>query len=227
MMLEVIASALDDALAAEAGGATRIEVVSHLDLGGLTPEFTLAEAITKRVRIPARLMIRPRDTFALAGGPELQDLLDAIRHFAQLPSDGLVLGYVQGDGVDIETLQEVCAATPTSHITFHRAIDQCANPLAALRSLIQLPQVDWVLTSGGTGDWAERAAYLARMQAQVASINVLAGGGVDEDAIRIVCEHTPLRAFHIGRAAREGQRVDGRVSERKVAELRCRLDQYG
>ena len=223
-MLEVIACTLDDALAAEQGGATRLEVVSRLDQDGLTPPLALVESIIARVHIPARAMIRPRDAFDVADAAETQVLRDAARQFAQLPVDGLVLGYVRDATVDIGTMRELCDVTLTMPITFHRAIDACADPMAALQSLRQFTQIDCVLTSGGNGDWATRAVSLIAMQAHMPSINVLVGGGVDADAIRFLCSHTPLRAFHAGRAAREPQTVDGRVSEAAVAALRQALD---
>ena len=224
MLLEVIACTLDDALAAEDGGATRLEVVAHLDRDGLTPPIELVESIITRVSIPVRVMIRPRDAFEVTDRTEIHHMRDTIRSFAQFPIDGLVLGYVHKGRVDKRTVEVLCTAAPKARVTFHRAIDTCADAIVALKSLQQLGRVDCVLMSGGAGTWPERADRLGLMQTVAPEMTVLVGGGVDEAAIHFLCSHTQLRAFHAGRAAREPHHVDGHVSENAVATLRAAMD---
>ena len=72
--LEVIASTLEDGIAAEAGGADRLEVVRELDRGGLTPAIALVEALIARVRLQAApevvredCFVDPADAFDAAG----------------------------------------------------------------------------------------------------------------------------------------------------------------
>lgn len=224
MILEIIACSLDDALAAEQGGATRLEVVSHLDQDGLTPSFDLVEAILVRVQIPIRVMVRERNTLDVTDADELARLHDSAQQFCQLPIDGLVMGFASVSAINTTTLTHM--SDLHNRITFHRAFDECADPTQAINVLKRFASVDCILTSGGAGDWGIRTQRLTTLQRRAGDIAVLIGDGVDETAIRTVCETTTLRAFHVGRAVREPQETWGRVSKNRVAALRNTLTTF-
>ena len=56
MLLEICCGSVDDALAAQAGGADRIELNSALFLGGLTPSVGSVIEVKRQVTIPAMVM---------------------------------------------------------------------------------------------------------------------------------------------------------------------------
>ncbi|MBK7599246.1 MAG: hypothetical protein IPJ07_12290 [Acidobacteria bacterium] len=49
-ILEVIACSVDDAVAAQSGGADRLEIISHFELGGLTPPINLVQDVVSSVK---------------------------------------------------------------------------------------------------------------------------------------------------------------------------------
>jgi copper homeostasis protein len=226
VILEIIATSLDDALAAEQGGATRLEVVAHLNQDGLTPSLALVESIVTRVCIPARAMVRARNTFDVQDAGELIELQTAAREFGQLSVDGLVQGFINENHIDQDTCTALQACAPHLPITFHRAFDALPNPIIAMHALRDVGYFDCVLTSGGTGSWSERAHRLNQLHAHAAHVTVLVGSGVDEALITYLCEHTPIRAFHAGRAARDPALVDAPVSEQRVRAMRNALDAF-
>ena len=75
-LLEVIACTVDDAVAAERGGADRIELVRDLGRGGLTPDIALTAAVVDAVRIPVRVMIREDEPFVVSDPEVSQALCD-------------------------------------------------------------------------------------------------------------------------------------------------------
>ncbi|HTV00194.1 MAG TPA: copper homeostasis protein CutC [Luteitalea sp.] len=220
--LEVIVMSVDDAVRAEEGGATRVEVVRDIHQDGLTPDRSLVEGLLARVRIPLRVMVRPRNTF-LVGDPAHRDEIrrDAER-FADLPVD-VVTGYVRAaaDGtseLDEEALALVTERVPRARITVHRAVERLtADPSAALH---RCAAVDRVLSGGGAGSWQERMARLVDLQARIAPVRVIVGGGVTDEGVALLAEQPSLTELHVGRLARVDASFTQTVDVATVARLR-------
>ena len=205
-MLEVIALSLADALAAEAGGAARLEVTCAIDQDGLTPPLDLVERILAQVRIPVRVMLRPRDSFEITDERELTAICEQAHTLARLPIDGLVLGWLCDGAIDLPTLHAVAAAAPHTRMTFHRAIEHAYDLDAALDALRTIPQIDTILHSGGVHLSSDaRIAFLRDLHSRALPLALLAGGGLDASLITRLRRETPVRAFHVGRSVRQGQ----------------------
>jgi copper homeostasis protein len=221
--LEIIVLSLDDAVAAEEGGATRLEVVRDIHEDGLTPDVRLVEQLLGRVRIPLRVMVRPRNTFLLGDAAHRAELAHDAALFTDLPVD-LVTGYVRrgADGrteLDEEALALVAGLAPRAAITVHRAIEHVeVDPAAMLKCY---PAVDHVLSGGGPGTWHARAAALAGLQEALAPIRVIVGGGVTMEAIAELASRPGLRELHVGRIARAGESFRSPVDATIVATLRA------
>ena len=72
-ILEVIACSVADAIAAQKGGANRLEIVRDLERGGFTPSIELVHAIRDEVHLPLRVMVRESDGYQTAGETEKVD----------------------------------------------------------------------------------------------------------------------------------------------------------
>ena len=117
--LEVIALSVEDGIAAQAGGATRLEVVRDILADGLTPDVRLVEALLARVGIPLRVMIRPRNTFLVADQAHRQEIARDALLFADLPVD-VVTGYIRSTA-DAQALADrrlQAASREYVHVTF-------------------------------------------------------------------------------------------------------------
>ena len=226
LLLEVIACSLTDAIEAEQGGAGRLEIVSELKRGGLTPFFDLVAQIKQRVNIPLRVMLRESDGFGITSAGEVDRLCAAAERFAALAVDGLVLGFLKDGEVDIALTQRVLAHAPDTRATFHHAFEATRDKSSALSAIKRLPQVDRVLSHGGT-DGLDLRVQRLKQYATIGApeLTILAGGGITNDAIlKISCE-TNIREFHVGRAARSQFLVDGIVQASLVRALVNTLDQ--
>lgn len=220
--LEIIVLSVDDAVAAEEGGATRLEVVRDIHEDGLTPLVNLVEQLLARVRIPLRVMVRPRNVFVVGDETHRQEIARDAALFADLPVD-LVTGYIRQDAqgrheVDEEALALVIEQAPRAKVTFHRAIERLdVDPTSALA---RHPAVDHVLSGGGGGSWDVRAAALASLQEAIAPSRVIAGGGITLDGIAALAAHPGLRELHVGRVARVDASFANPVDPTVVATLR-------
>ena len=219
-MLEVIACSVADAMAAQKGGASRLEVVRELDRGGLTPSIELVRAIKEVVELPLRVMVRESDGYAIADELEIERLCEAAAAFSNLNVDGLVLGFLKRDAIDLDLTSRVLACAPKLKATFHHAFEDAADQLQAVNQLKSLPQVDRILSSGGSGEWEVKRLRLAAYERAAApEVRIIAGGGIDMNAIEILRRTTSIREYHVGRAAREGFKVAGAVQADLVREL--------
>jgi copper homeostasis protein len=191
---------------------------------GLTPALALVEQLLQRVRIPLRVMVRPRNTFLVGDALHRDEIARDAAQFADLPVD-VVTGYVRAsaDGsseLDEDALALVAARVPRARITVHRAVERIsAHPGDALR---RCAQVDRVLSGGGAGTWQVRADALERLQAGIAPVRVIVGGGVTVEGVEALAVRTTLRELHVGRIARVGESFEQPVSVEAVATLAAR-----
>jgi copper homeostasis protein len=219
-MLEVIACSLSDAIAAEQGGADRIELISHFEAGGLTPSLGLVRDALRYVKIPVRVMLRASEDFNVTDEAEQQQLCETAKKLAALPIDGIVCGFLRGDAIDHALLRRVLTAAKPLKVTFHRAFEELSDPLSALRELKQYPNIDTILTSGGKGSKLERVACLGVCHRfALPEIKILAGGGMTPEMIQQLRRHTHLTDFHLGTFVRAPQTITGQVSPARVREV--------
>jgi copper homeostasis protein len=219
-LLEVIVTSVRDAVEAELGGASRLEVVRELERGGLTPSPRLVQEIVAAIRIPVRVMVRESDGYTISGPEERDRLCRTARELCGVGVAGLVLGFARGRSVDLMTTMEVLASAAGLRATFHHAFDDLADTVGTLAALKACGRIDCILTRGGEGTAAERGARL-RTLAQTAGpeIAVMIGGGVDAAVVRALRREPAIGAFHVGRAARAPASAAGRVSAAKVRAL--------
>lgn len=233
LLLEVIACSVEDAVAAAAGGADRLELISHYEVGGLTPPRELVRQVLDAVSIPVRVMLRDEESFFITDPERRAALCRTARELAALPLDGVVLGFLRrgGDGqvaIDLELLEAVLSAMPQLPVTFHRATEELADPGTAIEILRPYAQIDTLLTSGGPEPWAAKTARFNDWVRRAAPAQtILVGGGVDEAAIRALRPLTPLHAFHVGQAVRVERLIDGPVIAERVAAIAELLASFG
>src|SRR6476659_7771666 len=102
LLLEVIVQTVEDARAAEAGGADRLEVVRDINHDGLTPSLGVVRAIQSVTRLPLRVMVRESASFTVSSPTELAALQRAAAELVTLGVDGLVLGFARDGAADLD-----------------------------------------------------------------------------------------------------------------------------
>jgi len=105
-------------------------------------------------------------------------------------------------------------------VTFHRAFEEIDDSLRAIAELKCHSQIDRILTSGGGDTWQDKVErFAAWQQAAQPEIELLVGGGTDAVAIEVLKSATGVREFHVGKAVREGESIDGMILAERVREL--------
>jgi copper homeostasis protein len=218
-LLEVIASSVADAVEAQQGGAGRLEIVSDLGRGGLTPSFDLVQQIISIVSIPVRVMLRESESYEVANDDEVNSLCDAARRFSRLHIDGVVLGFLKEGRINVALTQKLLDCAPNLKATFHHAFESAVS-FEAIAEIKRIKQVNRILAHGGDGDQSAKLARLASYQRELQpDIEIIAGGGLDAEKIQQLYTMTNIREFHVGRAARSNGEVEGVVQAARVKAL--------
>src|SRR5882762_6710809 len=148
-LLEISVENVEAALAAERGGANRIELCEDLSVGGVTPGADLVSAVRAEVRLAIFVMIRPRAGDFLYSGAEFAEMQRSITGAKESGMDGVVLGVLTKDlRVDVERTRELAELAKPLPVTFHRAFDEAADLRQALEEVIQTG-AHRILTAGG------------------------------------------------------------------------------
>ncbi len=209
ILLEACVDSVAGVIAAQEGGAQRVELCTALLEGGLTPSAAAIELARQRATIGLHVMIRPRGGDFCYSPLELEVMHRDIAVAKSLGADGVVFGVLGDDGcIDVtHTSQLIAAARPMS-VTFHRAFDMVADHHFALQRLISLG-VDRLLTSGLEATAVEGAEIIAQLVTQAAGrISVMAGGGITERNIARVVQMTGVREVHMSaRRTEEGPMI--------------------
>ncbi|WP_144554923.1 copper homeostasis protein CutC [Bacillus sp. X1(2014)] len=220
MLLEFIAVTVEDAVLIEKSGADRIELVSGLTEGGLTPSYGLIEKLVSSVRIPINVMVRPHSQSFCYSKDDLAIMKQDIRIIRSIGANGVVLGMLDEEGnIDFGQLEELLTETGDMEVTFHRAIDSSKNPLEAAEKLDQYQAINTILTSGGYGDWPTRLEMLVKMKDRCKNTDILIGSGLTKENILEVHKLVGTGFYHFGSAVRIENSVLQRVSLEKATEI--------
>jgi len=219
-ILEVIVCSVVDAVDAANGRADRLEIIAAFDRGGTTPPVELVMDILASVSVPVRVMIRETEEFTIIDESIIEKLCQSASVFAELPIDGLVLGFVRDNRIDVELTNRVLSVAPNIKATFHHAFEELDDPRRAIHDLKRCPQIDRILTDGGNGEWAQKIERLNEYRRDAApEITILAGGGLDKEIIERIRRETNVREFHVGRTVRVPPATDGQIDSQLVGEI--------
>ena len=204
-MVEVCANGVESCLAAQEGGADRVELCAGIPEGGTTPSYGEIK-VARRVLTTTRLhvIIRPRGGDFLYSDLEVERMAQDIGMCRDLGVDGVVFGCLKADGtIDVEKNRYLMECSRGMSVTMHRAFDRAADPQRALEEIINLG-FDRLLTSGQQPKAVQGVELLAKLNRQAAGrIILMAGSGVTEQNIRDISEATGLHEFHFsGRESR-------------------------
>jgi len=205
VLIEACVDSVASAVAAERGGAGRLELCDNLTDGGTTPSAGMISAVKAAVRIPVFVIVRPRGGDFVYSDTELGVMRLDIEAARMLGADGVVIGMLTKDArVDVDHARPLVDAAAGLPVTFHRAFDLARDLPQALEALMALG-VARVLTSGGAPTALEGVATIGALVKRAGgSIVVMAGGSVREENVQEVVQRSGVSEVHV-----RGTRVVG------------------
>jgi len=196
-ILEICADSIECAVAAERGGARRIELCSDLLEGGVTPSAGLISTVRKKVAIDLCVMIRPRGGDFCYTAEEFETMQQDVLTARQIGADGIVLGILHEDGeVDIARTRRLIEMARPMKTTFHRAFDMSREFSKSLADIIEAG-ADRLLTSGGEQQVEDGIPAIAKLvQAADRRITIMAGGGITAFNVHRIMRETGVQEIH-------------------------------
>ena len=147
---EVCVDSLEDAIKAEKNGANRIELCGRLDLDGLTPSRDLISNAFSILKIPIRVMIRPKHPSFEYSEEEINTMIDDIKFCKSLGVDGVVFGCLdENSNFQMDQINRLSIIAKPLNVIIHKAIDYTNSVLDSLSLISKNSNIDGVLTSGG------------------------------------------------------------------------------
>jgi copper homeostasis protein len=199
ILLEVCANSVTSALAAQEGGAVRVELCENLYEGGTTPSHGEILLARKLLHIKLYVLIRPRGGDFLYTGLEYEIMSADIRYCIEAGCDGIVIGMLNADGtIDKKRCSDLVQIAKQwgVGVTFHRAFDMCIDIDQALEDIIEIG-CERILTSGGKSTAMEGATIIANLIKKAAGrIIIMPGSGINENNVTDLVHFTGATEIH-------------------------------
>ena len=224
-VLEICVESVEAAMAAEAGGAQRIELCSSLNEGGLTPSIGMMRAVRANVKIAVHAIIRPRSGDFLYSEREIATMGEDIAAAAACGMEGVALGLLDLNGnVEVARTKELIERARPMEVTFHRAIDMTPDIERALEDVIRAG-ADRILTSGAEPTAMQGRNHIHKLiEASSGRIRVMVGGGVRTDNVRQIAQATHALEYHA--SLRRTMPSSIRYQRRKIHLSNMGVDEY-
>jgi copper homeostasis protein len=213
-IVEVCIDSAESAIAAQKGGASRVELCAALSEGGLTPSVGMIELVRKKISIGLQVMIRPRSGDFVYSDLEFETMMRDIEVAKGLRADGVVIGVLNRDGtVDGARVKRLVDRARPLNVTFHRAFDEARDQVAAVEAIAHLG-IDRILTSGGKPSVFDGLPTVKKLvKKSNGRIAIVAGSGITMQNVREIISQTGVKEIHV----RSAVNISRPIGERERA----------
>lgn len=225
MNIEVITLNKEDTMQAEQLGADRVELVSAMEEGGLTPSYGTIKNVLRNTSIPAQIMVRPHSFSFVYDEKDWETIKEDISAIINLGGNRIVFGAITEDGnIDERLLTKVINHAPELDITFHRAFDYVTSQIDAYKILTKYKSnIKRILTSGKEDKAPNAIPQLQKLVALSKELNgptILVGSGVTPENINLLHEKIKASEYHIGSGVRIRGDFSQGLSEEKMKQIK-------
>jgi len=195
--IEICCGSIQSAANAKAGGAVRVELCQGLVEGGTTPSPATIQYAVRELGLKVFVLVRPRGGDFCYNELEVKTMEEDVAFCKEAGASGIVVGFLHPDGsIDTELTRRFVELSAPLPVTFHRAFDECADPLNALEQIIECGCAR-ILTSGCKPTAIEGAEMLQQLVKQAdGRITILAGSGVTPENAVALREKTGVKEIH-------------------------------
>jgi copper homeostasis protein len=202
ILFEMCVDSVESAIAAQQGGADRVELCANLLEGGTTPSAGTIVLARQTLTIDLNVIIRPRGGDFCYSDLEFEVMQYDVERAKRLGANGVVIGILKPDGsIDQDRTAALIASARPLSVTFHRAFDMSRDPFEAMEMLIQLG-ADRILTSGQEASVLEGLELITELIQQAGDrIIIMPGGGITPRNIRKIIGQSRAKEIHVASMA--------------------------
>jgi copper homeostasis protein len=196
--LEACVESLEEARIAEARGADQIELCDQLEVGGVTPPRDLIQAAQATLQLKIKVMIRPRGGSFVHTPAEIDAMRQSIQYCKSLGIPGVVFGILTPAGrLDLDHIQDLAALARPMEVTIHRAIDEVPDVLEAIEKLMNIPDINSVLSAGqASSAYAGRTILRRMVELAGERLTIIPGGGVTRENVGALHQFVGSSCYH-------------------------------
>ena len=189
---------IQDAINAFKKGADRIEFFSNLDEDGLTPSNYDLISLKKSISIPVRVMVRPHSNSFNYNDDDLIQMKETIEFCKNQKFDGVVFGCLDDDNeLDLNKIKYLAYFAKPLNVIIHKAIDLTSSPVNSLMKLLEIDNVNGVLSSGGF-ETAELGTEVLKKMINISpnEFEVISAGKITNQNFKILHEKIDGKFYH-------------------------------
>ena len=189
---------IQDAINAFKKGADRIEFCSNLDEDGLTPSNYDLISLKKSISIPVRVMVRPHSNSFNYNDDDLIQMKETIKFCKNQKFDGVVFGCLDdNDELDLKKIKYLADFAKPLNVIIHKAIDLTSSPLNSLKKLLEIDNVNGVLSSGGF-ETAELGTEVLKKMINISpnEFEIISAGKITNQNFKILHEKIDGKFYH-------------------------------
>lgn len=209
MILEICAINLESAIAAEKGGASRIELCDNIIEGGTTPSAATIKLAVEYLSIPVNVLIRPRGGDFIYSDLEFENIIEDIKYCKSIGVSGIVIGVLNSDSsIDIKRTKQLVELANPMKVTFHRAFDLCKDVFQSMEDIISTGAIR-ILTSGQQQSAEKGISLLKKLQSKSNNrIIIMPGGGVSIKNVEHIIAATSVSEIHMSAKTKVPTKMD-------------------
>ena len=198
LILEACVETIQQGLLAEKNHADRIEFCQRLDLGGITPDHDLIRTAINKIKIPVKIMIRPRGGDFIYSDSEIDRMKSDIKYCKSIGVEEVVLGALNNDKeIDYSLTQHLAKLALPMKVTFHKAIDEVSNYMNALKTLSSLQNIGSVLSSGTKENALAGKDYIKIASEEFSeTLNIIAAGSITNTNLKKIHSELNMKEYH-------------------------------
>ena len=189
---------IQDAINAFKKGADRIEFCSNLDEDGLTPSNYDLIFLKKSISIPVRVMVRPHSNSFNYDDDDLTQMKETIEFCKNQKFDGVVFGCLDDNNeLDLNKIKYLADFAKPLNVIIHKAIDLTSSPVNSLKKLLEINDINGVLSSGGF-ETAELGTEVLKKMINISpnDFEIISAGKITNQNFKILHEKIDGKFYH-------------------------------